>query len=73
MPPVNESSLSSLIEGWVQGRFHRVTLLGGPDTLTKEEAVARLRKEFLGADPSGGYVAWIVDSEGGRVGLFSSE
>lgn len=53
MPPINESSLSSLIEGWAQGRFHRVTLLGGPDTLTKEEAVARLRKEFLGADPSG--------------------
>jgi DNA polymerase-3 subunit delta len=27
--------------------------LGGPDTLTKEEALAHIKKEFLGNDPSG--------------------
>lgn len=53
MAIATEPSLSSLIQGWAKGVFHRVYLLGGPDTLTKEEALARLKKEFLGADPSG--------------------
>ena len=53
MSLLSESSLASLIQGWAKGVFHRVYLLGGPDTLTKEEALARLKKEFLGADPSG--------------------
>ena len=48
-----DDSLASIIQGWAKGVFHRVYLLGGPDTLTKEEALARLKKEFLGADPSG--------------------
>lgn len=49
----SEAALSALIQGWTRGIFHRVYLLGGPDTLTKEEALARLKKEFLGNDPSG--------------------
>jgi DNA polymerase-3 subunit delta len=53
MAALNESTLPSLIQGWGKGVFHRVYLLGGPDTLTKEEAVVRLKKEFLGNDPSG--------------------
>jgi DNA polymerase-3 subunit delta len=48
-----EPSLSSLIQGWAKGVFHRAYLLGGPDTLTKEEALSRLKKEFIGDDPSG--------------------
>lgn len=53
MSLITEPSLPSLIQGWAKGVFHRVYLLGGPDTLTKEEALARLKKEFLGADPAG--------------------
>ncbi|MBK8575081.1 MAG: DNA polymerase III subunit delta [Elusimicrobia bacterium] len=53
MAVLNETTLSSLIQGWGKGLFHRVYLLGGPDTLTKEEALSRLKKEFLGNDPSG--------------------
>lgn len=52
-PSSNETPLASLIQGWAKGVFHRVYLLGGPDTLTKEEALSRLKKEFLGNDPSG--------------------
>ncbi|MBL8023084.1 MAG: DNA polymerase III subunit delta [Elusimicrobia bacterium] len=53
MPSAAEFPLSNLIKGWSQGVFHRVYLLGGPDTLTKEEAVELLKKHYLTDDPSG--------------------
>lgn len=45
--------LSSINKDWAKGVFKKAYLLGGPDLLTKEEAVAQLTKRFLGPDPSG--------------------
>jgi DNA polymerase-3 subunit delta len=53
LPSAAEVPLPNLIQGWAKGVFHRVYLLGGPDTLTKEEGITLLKKHFLGDDPSG--------------------
>lgn len=42
-----------LLAGWAKGTFHPVYLLGGPDALSKDDALARLKKAFLGDDPGG--------------------
>ena len=34
---------------------------------------ALLPKTALGGDAGGGYVAWVLDTEGNKVGLFSQE
>ncbi|MBK8871229.1 MAG: DNA polymerase III subunit delta [Elusimicrobia bacterium] len=53
MPPSIEPSLSALAQDWAQGAFHRVYFLAGPDTLTKDDALQKLKKAFLGPDPAG--------------------
>lgn len=50
MPPSVEPSLSGVAQDWAKGVFHRVYFFGGPDTLTKEDALRNLKKAFLGPD-----------------------
>ncbi len=51
MPPADDPK--ALQAAWDGGTFPRVVLLAGPDLLTKEEALGRLREKFIGADPGG--------------------
>jgi DNA polymerase-3 subunit delta len=53
MPPSFEPSLASVAQEWAKGVFHRVYFWAGPDTLTKDDALQKLKKSFLGSDPAG--------------------
>lgn len=69
MPPVDDPQ--SLLAQWGQGKFPRVVLLGGPDLLTKDETLLRLKKAFLGDDP-GGMNTDLLDGEDASAGAILS-
>lgn len=44
--------MASVAQEWAKGVFHRVYFWAGPDTLTKDDALQKLKKSFLGSDPA---------------------